>query len=135
MPLQIASNNLKGMAMSKRPHILITDDDPIMREMLDAVLSDDYEVSVAPGGTEGIQIANEQDIDLVLLDVDMPSPNGYETCHFLKEDPSTAEIPVIFLSARSSIDERLRVKSRLVINALLEQFRFFGVPVFQGLNR
>jgi DNA-binding response OmpR family regulator len=96
------------MAMSKRPHILITDDDPIMREMLDAVLSDDYEVSVAPGGKEGIQIANEQEIDLVLLDVDMPSPNGYETCHFLKEDPSTAEIPVIFLSARSSIDERLK---------------------------
>lgn len=94
--------------MSKRPHILITDDDPIMREMLDAVLSDDYEVSVAPGGAEGIQIANEQDIDLVLLDVDMPSPNGYETCHFLKEDPPTAEIPVIFLSARSSIDERLK---------------------------
>ena len=55
MPLQIASNNLKGMAMSKRPHILITDDDPIMREMLDAVLSDDYEVSVAPGGTEGTE--------------------------------------------------------------------------------
>lgn len=94
--------------MSERPHILITDDDPIMRDMLDAVLSDDFDVSVAPGGQECIQIANEQKIDLVLLDVDMPSPNGYETCHYLKEDPSTAEIPVIFLSARSTIEERLK---------------------------
>ena len=94
--------------MSQRPHILITDDDPIMREMLDAILSDDYEVSVATSGQEGLQMANELQVDLILMDVDMPSPNGYETCHFLKEDPSTAEIPVIFLSARSSIEERLK---------------------------
>ncbi|MDE2077786.1 MAG: response regulator [Burkholderiales bacterium] len=94
--------------MSQRPHILITDDDPIMREMLDAVLSDDFDVSVAAGGNECLQIANEQKIDLVLMDVDMPTPDGYETCHYLKEDPSTAEIPVIFLSARSTIEERLK---------------------------
>jgi len=94
--------------MSQRPHILITDDDPIMREMLDAILSDDYEVSVATSGQEGLQMANQLQVDLILMDVDMPSPNGYETCHFLKEDPSTAEIPVIFLSARSSIEERLK---------------------------
>lgn len=79
-----------------------------MREMLQAVLSDDYDVSLAPGGGEGIQIANEQKIDLVILDVDMPSPDGYETCHFLKEDPATADIPVLFLSARTSIEERLK---------------------------
>lgn len=94
--------------MTERAHILIIDDDPIMRDMLHAVLSDDYEVSVAPGGREGIQMANEQKVDLVLLDVDMPSPDGYETCHFLKEDPATTEIPVIFLSARTSIEERLK---------------------------
>ncbi|MDE2433702.1 MAG: response regulator [Burkholderiales bacterium] len=94
--------------MSQRPHILITDDDPIMREMLDAVLSDDFDVSVAAGGNVCLQIANEQKIDLILMDVDMPTPDGYETCHYLKEDPSTAEIPVIFLSARSTIEERLK---------------------------
>ena len=88
--------------------VLITDDDDMTLEMLDAALQDRYQITTAHSGNEALALANKQDFDMILLDVDMPEMDGYATCTALKAQSRTAEVPVLFLSARVNIEERLR---------------------------
>lgn len=88
--------------------VLITDDDDMTLEMLDAALQDHYQIVTARSGREAIERARKQDFDLVLLDVSMPDLDGYATCAELKSNQRTADVPVIFLSARINLEERLR---------------------------
>ena len=89
-------------------HVLITDDDDMTLEMLEAALQDHYQVTVAHSGREAIDKALTEPFDLIVLDVDMPDMDGYAACTTLKADSKTADIPVLFLSARVNIEERLR---------------------------
>ena len=88
--------------------VLITDDDDVTLEMLDAALQDCYHITLAHSGNEALALSAKQDFDMVLLDVDMPEMDGYATCTALKTQSRTAEVPVLFLSARVNIEERLR---------------------------
>jgi CheY-like chemotaxis protein len=88
--------------------VLLTDDDDMTLEMLEAALQDRYQVAQAHSGREAIDKARQATFDLIVLDVDMPEMDGYETCTTLKAESQTANIPVLFLSARVNIDERLR---------------------------
>lgn len=88
--------------------VLITDDDDMTLEMLEAALQDRYQVAMAHSGKEAINKAHAAPFDLIVLDVDMPDMDGYATCTALKADSKTADIPVLFLSARVNIEERLR---------------------------
>jgi len=88
--------------------VLITDDDEMTLEMLEAALQDRYQVTLAHSGQEAIDKAGGQAFDLIVLDVDMPVMDGYATCTALKALPQTADVPVLFLSARINIEERLR---------------------------
>lgn len=88
--------------------VLLTDDDDMTLEMLEAALQDRYQVTQAHSGREAIDKARQATFDLIVLDVDMPEMDGYETCTTLKAESQTANIPVLFLSARVNIDERLR---------------------------
>ena len=83
----------------KKHKILIADDHPATRTLLQDILGSDYTLLMACDGNEALSIVREQaDIDLVLLDIIMPHINGYEVCRQLKENPATREIPVIFLT-------------------------------------
>ena len=65
--------------------ILIVDDMTTNILILSDLLKDDYSIKVAKTGAKAIEIANTQDIDLILLDIEMPELNGYEVCKILKE--------------------------------------------------
>jgi DNA-binding response OmpR family regulator len=80
--------------------VLIVDDIPTNIEVLAGALKDDYAIKVAINGKKAIDIANAFHIDLILLDIMMPVMDGFEVCRQLKANPKTADIPVIFLSAR-----------------------------------
>jgi DNA-binding response OmpR family regulator len=81
--------------------ILVVDDEPDLREILQKKLSQSqFEAIVASGGEEALGICREAKPDLVLLDIAMPGMDGYETCKRLKEDKSTRDIPVLFLTAK-----------------------------------
>jgi putative two-component system response regulator len=81
--------------------ILIVDDTPDNIALLSALLKDRYRLKIATNGVKALQIAQSEPCpDLVLLDVVMPEMDGYETCRHLKQDPGTADIPVIFLTSR-----------------------------------
>lgn len=82
--------------------ILIVDDMTTNILILSDLLKDDYSIKVAKTGAKAIEIANTQDIDLILLDIEMPQLNGYEVCKILKESQKTKNIPIIFVTAKNS---------------------------------
>jgi diguanylate cyclase (GGDEF)-like protein len=89
--------------------ILVVDDTPANLTLLAKILTEaGYSVRVAPNGTLALQSAFSQPPDLILLDIRMPEPDGYNVCRSLKTHPLTADIAVIFLSALSSSEDKLR---------------------------
>jgi len=91
-----------------KPLILVADDQPANLLIVAAALKDDFEVCSMTSGEELIERAGAGDVDLVLLDVEMPGLDGFEVCRRLKADPRTSTIPIIFLTARDALsDEEL----------------------------
>lgn len=85
--------------------ILIVDDDPDIRRVLRMLLSRDYTVCTAASGREAVSlVAQERDIDLILLDVMMPEMDGFETCRRLR---TLTGAPVLFLTAKSAESDRI----------------------------
>jgi len=88
------------------PTVLVVDDTPDNLALMSRLLRGPYRVKVANSGERALQIARGPDIpDLILLDVMMPEMNGYDVCRALKADAATRDIPVIFLTARSDIED------------------------------
>jgi CheY-like chemotaxis protein len=80
--------------------ILIVDDDQQNVELLQAYLEDiDCRTAVAYDGIRALKIVSENPPDLILLDVMMPKMSGFEVCKRIKNDPKTADIPVIMVTA------------------------------------
>lgn len=92
----------------ERPEIFVIDDNEINVEILVNVLRDEYSVSVALDGATALEDINAYPPDLVLLDVMMPDMDGYEVCQRLKQNPDTADIPVIFITARNEVEDEMR---------------------------
>jgi DNA-binding response OmpR family regulator len=81
--------------------ILVAEDERDIRELIQFTLGlADLEVVLTRNGAEAIERAIAEQPDLILLDVRMPGMSGYEACRHLKENPSTCEIPILFLSAK-----------------------------------
>ena len=95
--------------MDKKPStILIIDDEPALRLGLAAKIKrQGYEVFTACDGQDGLQKARECLPDLILSDVMMPPPNGFELRRLMEQDPQLASIPFIFLTARTGVDDRV----------------------------
>lgn len=83
--------------------VLIVDDTPNNIEVIGGVLKGDYAIKVAISGKKALEIAASTQIDIILLDIMMPVMDGFEVCRQLKANPATADIPVIFLSAKSAV--------------------------------
>ena len=81
--------------------ILIAEDERDIRDLIAFTLRfAGYEVVTGSNGEEAVQIALQEDPDLVLLDVRMPRMTGYEACKIIKADPRLKDVPVVFLSAK-----------------------------------
>jgi class 3 adenylate cyclase len=90
----------------RKPKILVVDDTPDNLFLMSALLEDEYEVATASTGEQALQIArSEQAPELILLDIMMPQMDGYEVMRRLRKDPTTASVPVIFLTALTSVQE------------------------------
>ena len=92
--------------MSKA-HILVIDDEEALCKSIERLLRKDYQVSLAYSGIQGLKSARRLRPDLVILDALMPGMNGYDTCRELKKDPLLESIPVLFLSALSSVESKI----------------------------
>lgn len=90
-------------AAARRPLVLVIDDSDDIRNLFQVMLKPRYDTRLAPDGRIGLAAAvKAPQPDLILLDIDMPGHNGYEVCSALKANPSTARIPIIFVTARSN---------------------------------
>jgi len=88
--------------------VLVVDDHPESLEYLGKILTEwGYEVIKAKRGLQAIKLTSEKKPDLVLLDVMMPDITGYEVCRALKIEPKTADTPIIFLTAKGEIFDRV----------------------------
>lgn len=88
------------------PTILIVDDQPINIEILSNLLKFNYRILAATSGLKALNIAlKENQPDLILLDITMPGLDGYEVCHMLKDNEKTQNIPVIFVTSRTSPED------------------------------
>lgn len=93
----------------QKPTLLVVDDIPENIDVLVASLRDEYSIKVALNGARALAIAQKSPRpDLILLDVMMPEMDGYEVCRRLKADPITANIPVIFVTAKHDVSDEER---------------------------
>ncbi len=88
--------------------LLVIEDDPDTAAMIGMYFAGhNFQVDVAPRGDEGLAAARRLLPDLVLLDINLPDMDGYTVCRSLRASPRTGHIPIIFLSEKTSLDERV----------------------------
>ena len=83
--------------------VLVVDDTTEMRVLLGEILSESYRVVFGRDGQEGIEVAQREFPDLIISDVMMPRVDGQEFCRRIKEDPATAHIPFVMLTAKAEL--------------------------------
>jgi putative two-component system response regulator len=95
------------MEKTHRQHkILIVEDSPVNAKVLEGVLKSYYQSDIAHSGLSALEIAgSDAPPDLILLDIIMPGMDGYEVCRKLKADDKTKNIPVIFMTAKSRVED------------------------------
>lgn len=87
-----------------KPIVLVVDDIPDNIHTLSGILADDFTIKAATNGKKALKIANiTPKPHLILLDIMMPEMDGYEVCEQLKGNPITADIPVIFVTAKAEV--------------------------------
>lgn len=90
----------------KKRRVLIVDDNELNIEILANILKSSYKISVATSGERAIEIANSKmQPDLILLDIVMPEMDGYEVCTRLKNSSESADIPIIFVTAKDKDED------------------------------
>ena len=95
------------MRTSTQPHILIVEDDGDLLEVLKFVLEDEgYRVSTAEGGADALSLAASEEVNLVLLDIEMPGISGFEVARRLRADPRTANIVLAIHTGRAAAEVR-----------------------------
>jgi len=94
--------------MSMKVKILIVDDDPDLTNLVRSILeAEDYMVYSAESGEEALGEVPKLRPDLIILDIILPGIDGYNICKTLKTDDHTSPIPIIILSIRSSVEDRI----------------------------
>jgi len=89
--------------------VLLVDDEPANIQIVNSILKDTYKTRIATSGAKALELANQDPApDLILLDVLMPEMNGYEVCSRLKSVDHTRDIPVIFLTGQTEIDDETK---------------------------
>src|SRR3984885_11132098 len=96
-------------AATEKKLVLVVDDAPANLQIVHSILKQDFKILVATSGAKALELAsNDPQPELILLDVEMPEMNGYEVCAILKSKPETRDIPVIFLTRKTDVEDETR---------------------------
>ena len=111
----------------KGKKILVIDDDPVMVRLIERILRNDgYEVVGALKGRSGIERAQKENPDLILLDVLLPDINGKEVAHQLHHNPVTRNIPIVFMTVTIKLEDD-KGNQEIIIDG--QRYRAFAKPV------
>ncbi|MFH0904761.1 MAG: response regulator [Methanobacteriota archaeon] len=88
--------------------ILVVDDEQMNVELMEGILSKEYDVVTAMSGTEALIKVEKTYPDLILLDIMMPNMNGYAVCKNLKSSPNTMSIPIVMVTALKEKEDRIK---------------------------
>ena len=109
--------------MAAKKRVLVCDDDPVILRLLEVNLElEGFEVLTGNNGEEGVEIAQRERPDLVILDIMMPKMDGYEACRRIKAEEETRHIPIVFLSAKAQASDIEKGKSYGVAEYLTKPF-------------
>ena len=129
--------------MAEGPLVLVVEDSQTQAQELSARLMEGgFEVVLAGDGPQALRIADVYQPDLIVLDVNLPTMSGYQICDRLRRDPSTANIPIVMLTAadssediqtgyRSGADAYIP-KGAFAINHLFSTFERIGFSAAKG---
>jgi diguanylate cyclase (GGDEF)-like protein len=90
-----------------KERILLVDDDPDILDVLTLTLSEQYDVTLAHDGEEGLKLAQTKSPDLVILDYKMPKLNGHQVCSQLKKDILLRHMPIIMLTGKGDVSDKV----------------------------
>jgi DNA-binding response OmpR family regulator len=86
--------------------ILIVEDDEALAYAEQAILEEaGYEVLYVADGVAAVELLSRESVDLVLLDVSMPNMDGYQVCRWVRQNPNTARLNILMVTARGSVEE------------------------------
>lgn len=102
------ARGLAPLAQNKKHTVLIVEDNIELREYVQNELCSRYNTLVASNGKEGFEIALEKQPDIIITDVVMPLVDGIELCKNIKTDIATSHIPLIILTAKAMVKDRIR---------------------------
>ncbi|MBF0235836.1 MAG: response regulator [Desulfamplus sp.] len=91
-----------------RWRVLIVDDESNNLSLMHHILADEYQLSFAINGISALEVTKKVMPDIILMDIMMPEMDGYEACRMIKADESIADIPVIFITAMSDVEDESR---------------------------
>jgi signal transduction histidine kinase len=104
--------------------ILIVDDTPTNLDVISEALSDaGFDVAIATSGERALQQVERRLPDLILLDIMMPGIDGFETCQRLKANPATHDVPIIFMTALSDTDSKVRALELGAVDYISKPFQ------------
>jgi DNA-binding response OmpR family regulator len=104
----VKGNNAENDSKTSNHKLLVIDDDNDILDYLSSELGKHYTVITATNGSEGLQISLSRQPDLVICDVMMPDMDGYEFVRRLKHNPNINDIPVILLTAKGEMEDRVK---------------------------
>ena len=95
--------------VSRQKKILVVEDEPHIAKLVSFILEGaGYEVIQAYVGAEGIEKAQTEKPDLIVLDVMMPNLDGFQVAKMLTSDPTTKRIPIVMLSSKAQFEDKMR---------------------------
>ncbi len=104
-------------------HILVVDDEPVNLKIMRYILKDYCQATFVTDGASALELVDQIRPDLILLDVMMPETDGFQVCSILKANPETLDIPVIFLTAKTQIEDIVQGFTVGAVDYVIKPFR------------
>ena len=103
--------------------VLVVDDDVGILELTQTVLAGaGYDVATAPSGTDALRVARENRFDLVLLDINMPEMDGWETLRLIRADELLVDLPVVMFSVKSEAWDKVQSMQEGALDYITKPF-------------
>ena len=90
--------------MADKKRVLAIDDEMMMLELIERMLTTEYDVNIVHSASDALHFLNENHVDIILLDIEMPNISGFDFLYDIRKIPSYMHVPIIIVSGNKSLD-------------------------------